>query len=281
MADNGKTTVVDTNDVVDIFDLKDGDPLDRSKAAADPGPGAAPAAEPKAKDETPNKFQGKSLDQVIEMYGNLESAYGKQGNELGDIRQLADDILQNQIAANNPQTSKTDAVDADALLADPVGVITNIIQTNPAIQEIAGRVVKTEQVTSKAALERKHGSLEEIGTNPGFQAWIRANPARLQRFLHADKNHDFATADDLIDTYSEIAAARGEELSNKREEQRKAIATPRAGVGSSASSPNGKSQRKPVYSRAQLMKLRNTDPARYSQMQPEIIAAYREKRVVP
>lgn len=276
MADDGVNTVDTEEEVVDIFDMKDGDPLAPTAPAADEG-GGEPEPKPAAADTTNPKFKDKTLEEVIGMYGNLENAYGRQGNELGEVRQLADQILQNQIAAK-PTASPT-AVDADTLLADPVAVITQLIQNNPAIQEIAGRVVRTEQVTSKAELERKHGSLEEIGMTPGFQTWIKANPARLQRFLKADQHNDYAEADDLVSTYKEVAEARGESLSEKRDEQRKALATPRAGVGSSPSSPKGKGERKPVYSRAQLMKLKMTDPHRYAQMQPEILAAYREKRV--
>lgn len=45
-------------------------------------------------EELPPKFQGKSVDDIINSYVNLEQQYGRQGNELGELRKLTDSLIQ-------------------------------------------------------------------------------------------------------------------------------------------------------------------------------------------
>ena len=44
--------------------------------------------------KTPTKFEGKSMDDIIEMYSNLEKDHSRLGNELGENRKLVDHFLQ-------------------------------------------------------------------------------------------------------------------------------------------------------------------------------------------
>lgn len=270
-------------DVVDIFDLKNGDPLapveDDStddKQGADPA-GDTPKDPAKPDFVVPDKFKDKTFEQAIEMYTNLEQAYGRQGNEFGEVKSLAAQILQNQVAAASPAKA-TPAVDADTLLENPVEVINDLVSNNPVIQELAGRVVNTEKTLTVEALERKHGDLKDIGKMEGFQNWVRSNPSRLVRFQKADDG-DLAEADDLVSTYKEIQAAKAERQANTRNKQRQALAVPAAGSGSSPSALNESGVKKPIFSKAQLMQLKFKDPARYERMQPQILRAYIDKRV--
>ena len=40
--------------------------------------------------EVPEKFRNKSLEDIIASYKELESQYGRQGQELGELRKVAD-----------------------------------------------------------------------------------------------------------------------------------------------------------------------------------------------
>jgi hypothetical protein len=90
----------------------------------------------------------------------------------------------------------------------------------------------------------------------------------------ADAQYDFNAADELISTFKAIKGTRTSETVTAAKEVRqtemKAAAVDVGGTGESS---------KKVYRRADLIRLRMTDPARYEALQPEIMAAYAEGRV--
>ena len=54
----------------------------------------APTEQPQIEpSELPNKFQGKSVTEIVSSYENLEKELGRKGQEIGEFRQLTDQIL--------------------------------------------------------------------------------------------------------------------------------------------------------------------------------------------
>jgi hypothetical protein len=90
----------------------------------------------------------------------------------------------------------------------------------------------------------------------------------------ADAQYDFTAADELISTFKQIRTsktAQTTEAGNSvRQQNLKAAAVDVGGTGESS---------KKVYRRADLIRLRMTDPNRYEALQPEIMAAYADGRV--
>ena len=66
----------------------------------------------------PPKFKGKSVDEILESYQNLEQQYGKQGNELGELRKLADTLIQKNLqeSQNNTVQEQEQALTEDDFL---------------------------------------------------------------------------------------------------------------------------------------------------------------------
>jgi excinuclease UvrABC nuclease subunit len=103
----------------------------------------------------------------------------------------------------------------------------------------------------------------------------------LNLFAKADAEYDFEAADELLSTYKEIKqikqqqqvqqATNADLVESKAQSQ--AMKAASVDVGGS-----GEVSRK-VYRRADLIKLRMTDPDRYMQMSDEIMQAYAEGRV--
>ena len=73
-------------------------------AAAAPADGGTPAAEGtgqpgSTEGAAPNKFEGKTPEEIVEMYGNLEKKFGEQGQQLGEMSKTLNTIqAQNQPA---------------------------------------------------------------------------------------------------------------------------------------------------------------------------------------
>ena len=90
----------------------------------------------------------------------------------------------------------------------------------------------------------------------------------------SDPHNDFNAADELLTTFKQIRTAKAKETADVgqqvRKQNLKAAAVDVSGTGESS---------KKVYRRADLIRLRMTDPARYDALQDEIMAAYAEGRV--
>jgi hypothetical protein len=100
----------------------------------------------------------------------------------------------------------------------------------------------------------------------------------LNLFAKADADYDFEAADELLSTYKELKQVK-QQAQNiqtavvESKAQDKAMKAASVDVGGS-----GETSRK-VYRRADLIKLRMTDPDRYMALQDEIMSAYAQGRV--
>ena len=101
-----------------------------------------------------------------------------------------------------------------------------------------------------------------------------ASPIRLNMFAIADSQFDFKAADELLSTYKQIRGAKAKQTADAGQkvlkQNLKAASVDVGGTGESSAK---------VYRRADLIRLKMTDPDRYEQLQPEIMKAYAEGRV--
>lgn len=281
--------------VVDLFEFEGDDPLaepveaddDSANAATDPATSGEPAAAAAAV-TIPDKFQGKTKEEIIESYLHVESALGRRNNEYGDLRKQVDSILQKSLTPQAAADTAEDEFDSDTFLDDPKTAIKKVIANDPEVRAIKSELVTTKRERSLASFETKHGKIDNLGQIDGLGEWISASPKRLAAWQRADESFDYEAAGDMLDTYKEIqaarqAAVRTDESNANREEGRKAVSAPPAGGGSGATAPSGKGSggkapRK--FKRRQLMRLMKEDPKRYAKMEKEILTAYAEKRVI-
>jgi hypothetical protein len=131
-----------------------------------------------------------------------------------------------------------------------------------------------QQLQTQAALAKKHPDFAQVVQDPEFVNWIKASPMRINMYALADAQYDFNAADELISTFKQIRGARTNETVSTGQQVRakdmKAASVDVGGTGESS---------KKVYRRADLIRLKMTDPNRYEALQPEIMAAYAEGRV--
>ena len=57
-------------------------------------------------EKLPEKFRGKSVESIVSSYENLEKELGRKGQEIGELRQLTDNILKQQLATPKNETKK-------------------------------------------------------------------------------------------------------------------------------------------------------------------------------
>ena len=238
----------------------------------------APTAESTApKTEVPQKFEGKSVEEIVESYSNLEKQYGKQGNELGELRKLADTLIQKNLQesqATNAQ-SELPPLKEDDFLTDPVNSVRRIVEE--ALQPIKGVIEHTTADTTINRLQTKHPDLEQIVQDVDFQKWVMESMPRQDMWQRASTG-DFNYADELISQYKALhgqhAAAQEQQVKTEKEKELQAATSVASGISS-----DGSQKSKPTYRRAELIRLQIEDPRRYQELSPEIYQAYSEGRV--
>ena len=161
--------------------------------------------------------------------------------------------------------------------SDPDTYLNKKLETHPDILAARQAQLQMKMQQTAALLQKNHPDFQEIAVSSDFQDWVAKSKVRTQLYVQADKDFDYEAADELLSTYKAIVGKKAEEgqqqakeLSASRQKQLKA-ATVDAGGGNETS--------RKVYRRADLIRLKMTDPARYEALSDEIMAAYAEGRV--
>ena len=54
--------------------------------------------------EIPEKYRSKSLEEVVRMHQEAERYIGKQAQEVGEVRKLADELIKQNLAPKQPSS---------------------------------------------------------------------------------------------------------------------------------------------------------------------------------
>ena len=230
------------------------------------------------KDDTPkvpSKYQGKTLEEIVQMHQEAEKLIGRQAQEVGEVRKLADQLIKNNLEHQNtqlPQQNKqTEEVD---FFEDPQKAIQRAVESHPDVQAAKQTAAQFKAMQTQQMLAAKHPDFAEVVRDGEFQEWVKASPIRLNMFALADSAYDFNSADELLSTFKQIKGAKAQQTQNAGQQVlQKNLKAASVDVGGT-----GESSQK-VYRRADIMNLMMTNPDRYEALQPEIMEAYRTGRV--
>ena len=224
---------------------------------------------PEDGDNLPEKYRGKSIEDVIDMHQNLEKAYGRHNNELGELRQLTDTILKQQLGET--KATETEALDSEALLENPTDAINGAVEANPKFHELEAKLTARERADNLTAFNREHPNAKETVNDPRFLAWVEQSPTRMRLLQQANQSYDYELAGEILSTY--------ESLNPQDDGDAERTETKAAMSNASRSSASGAGKKAKIFKRADVMRLRIEDPDRYEKLWPEIEKAYAEKRV--
>lgn len=234
--------------------------------------------EPQAseEDDLPQKFKGKSMAEVVSSYENLERELGRKGQELGELRKLTDQILQQQLTTQSgTQEAHQETYEEEDFFDDPGKAVNKAIENHPKFRELEEQQTRVHMEATTQKLKEAHPDYMEIVADPKFQEWVGDSPVRKQLFVNAH-NYDLPSAMELIGNWKERALITNtsEAEAQKAEKREQALKTGKGVTRSSAESSGKK-----IYRRADLIRLKQTDPSRYVSLQDEILQAYAEGRV--
>ena len=229
-------------------------------------------------EELPEKYRGKSAIEIAKMHQEAEKLIGRQANEVHEVRSLADQLLKQQLDSKAKEAKPIEESLEEDFFADPASAVNRQVEKHPAVLEARQAALDMKRMKTAQQLSSKHPDFATIASDSGFQDWVKSSAIRLNLFAKADAEFDFESADELLSTYKELRQIKQQNqvqqsvaVESKAQEQAMKAAT--VDVGGA-----GETSRK-VYRRADLIKLRITDPDRYMQLSDEIMDAYATGRV--
>jgi len=222
----------------------------------------------------PDKYQGKSLEEVVQMHQEAEKLLGRQSSEVGELRKVVDDYISTQ-TQQAPQQQHVEPEDDIDYFTDPQAAVNRAIENHPKIREAEQYTEQYKKQSSLATLQAKHPDMQTILGDPKFAEWIKASKIRTQLFVAADQQYDSDSADELFTLWKERKVVAQQTADVEKQARKQTLKA--ASTGNARGSSQG--TRKKVYRRADIIKLMRTDPDRYTALADEIMAAYAEGRV--
>ena len=223
-------------------------------------------------DDIPDKYRGKQLSDIIRMHQEAEKLIGKQAQEVGEVRKLADELIKQNLA-DKSQPIKEEEPEVD-FFENPQAAVRKTVDNHPDVVAArqAGQDFKKMQIQQKLAQE--HPDFGQIVQDSDFVNWVKSSPVRIGLYAKADGEFDYDSANELLSTYKELKGVKAKQTSDAGETQRKSnLKAATVDVGGTGESG------KRVYRRADLIRLKMQDPNRYDALSDEIMTAYAEGRV--
>ncbi|MGH8655831.1 MAG: hypothetical protein ACREYE_28260 [Gammaproteobacteria bacterium] len=223
----------------------------------------------------PEKFRGKTMEDIVQSYMNVEQSLGRSRNEVGELRKLSDSLIQRGLQNPPPQAEDFEETD---FFEDPKAAVEKAVQEalKKRLAPVEDSIAQARQRTVRDTLMAQHPDLQDIISSQEFQSWVQKSNIRMKLYDEADRHHDFDAADELLSTYKALHMGDKAPTPPVSDRQAVNVRTRRAATleGSGTSSVG-----KTILRRTDLMRMRTSDPDRYIEMQDEILAAYREGRV--
>ena len=230
--------------------------------------------EPEPEEELPAKYQGKSLQDVVQMHQEAEKALGRQSGEVGELRQVVDQFIQSQTQLTQPNAPTQEPTEEVDFFTDPEQAVSKAIENHPSVKQTQELNQQLKAQNALAQLQQKHPDAETIMKDPNFVEWVKGSKIRTQLIAYADKAYDFDSADELFTTWKERQQIVNQTAQMEKQGRKKAVK-----AASTGNTRGSNSVSKKIYRRADIIKLMRTDPDRYQSLSEEILTAYKEGRV--
>jgi hypothetical protein len=225
-----------------------------------------------SKPDLPEKYRDKSLDDIVRMHQEAEKLIGKQAQEVGEVRKLADELIRQNLGSKQQQI-RQDEPEID-FFDDPKKAVQRTVDSHPDILAARQATLEMKRSQIQQKLANEHPDFGDIAKDQDFANWVKSSPVRIELFKRADAEFDYDSANELLSTFKQLRGVKKQQNESSGEATRKQnLKAVGVDVGGS-----GESSRK-VYRRADLIRLKMQDPNRYDALSDEIMTAYAEGRV--
>lgn len=240
--------------------------------------------EPKAEDNPeislPDKYRGKSVEEVAKMHQELEKLNSRQAQEVGEHRKFVDDMLKRELLRNKTEQQPSQEIEEDPnekFFKKPTEAMDEYISNHPTIKQAQEQALMMKAQSAQQNLQQQFPDFVEIVKDPAFKQWINASPIRQRLYDAADEGYDLSAATELFGTWKALSGVKQPEqqtVNNEVQDSRnKSIKAASVDTGSSSINSNKK------YSRKAIQELLKNNPDKYYANSEEILQAYAEGRV--
>lgn len=223
----------------------------------------------------PEKYKGKSVEDVIEMHRNAEQLNGRLANELGSYKKNASAWIDQQLVQSKPKEVEEE-IDDDLYLENPKEAINKAV--NKRVKGIEQKVEEQERNSIETAFNQKY-NVESYVSDPDFTSWLQKSDRRLQKAatVQAYNTNWKASVDaaaELFDSYNEFKAETKKVEPAKHKKPNVSDAHAESGKESGTA---GKSYE---FKRSELLAMRTEDPDKFDRIQTRIIKAIKDGKVL-
>lgn len=222
----------------------------------------------------PDKYQGKSIEEIVQMHQEAEKLVGRQSSEVGELRKIVDDFIKTKADEAKQETSPNNNLDDEVdFFENPKKAVAKAVADSTEMKQMQELLATQKQQEVLGKISAKHPDYMEVIKDPAFGEWVKSSTVRVELLQRAD-NYDFNAADELLTVWSErkeVVNKAKEVNEQDRKQQRKAATTGGKGSGEPIS--------RKIYKRSDIVQLMINDPERYKANVDEFDRAYREGRV--
>lgn len=229
----------------------------------------------------PSKYQGKSLEEIVKMHQEAEKLIGRQAQEVGEVRKLADELIKQQLEARvKPKDTEQPVAQEIDFFDDPKQAVNQAVENNPVLKQMQEQLIRQKQLEALATIEKQHPDFVDVAKSEEFNEWIQGSKVRKQLY-EAANNYDADAALELLDTYKSLKGIKAQTVQavdegvkqvgqQQRQQAMKAAGVQTGGTGEST---------KPTYRYADIMKMMMYDREQYNARADEFLQAYQEGRI--
>ena len=171
-------------------------------------------------EEIPEKYQGKSVTEIVRMHQEAEKLLGRQSSEVGELRQVVDSYIQTQLDTTQATQEPEEEVD---FFSDPDRAVERAIKNHPSIKQAEAVSQQYQKSNALGALQQRHPDMQAILQDPKFVDWIKGSKIRTQLFAQADRQYDHEAADELFTNWKERQQAVGNAVASEKGSRKTAL----------------------------------------------------------
>tara|TARA_R110000751_G_C13758914_1_gene479060 strand:+ start:1050 stop:1877 length:828 start_codon:yes stop_codon:yes gene_type:complete len=226
--------------------------------------------EEKAESDIPDKYKGKSLEDIVRMHQEAEKLQGRQSKEVGELRKSVDELLKMKL--NEASSTKEEEPELD-FYDDPRGAVNKAVEGSSTVKQMQELLARQQQQEVLGKIASKHPDYEAVIKDQNFLDWIEKSKVRTELLQRADR-YDYDSADELLSNWKDIKGVVEKTQSLNEKDRKLQVKT--ASTGGKGS---GEPMSRKVYKRSEIVNLMINDPRKYADNVDVFDKAYAEGRV--
>jgi len=230
--------------------------------------------------ELPEKYRGKSLEDVVKMHQESEKLIGKQAREVGEHRKFFDEMTKRELLKNKATDQPVVEEDPnDTFFKEPTAAMDARINNHPAIKDAQEAALMVKAQSALQQLQQQFPDFQETVNTSDFKEWINGSSIRQKLHDQANKQYDLEAASELLSTWKAISTVKNNSELQQQitpDSQESRVKSLKAAAVDTGSASMGSKKK---YSRKAFQELLIRDPQKYYANADEILLAYEEGRV--